>query len=137
MGEVQGLITQTSEHDVDETVRRFRAAAEAAGLRIFADIDHGRGAADAGMALRPTRLLVFGHPRGGTPLMQLGQTIGIDLPLRILVWEDENGTTRIAHPDPRALAERHGLGAAARPATDAIAQGMTRLLAAATRAGPA
>lgn len=136
MGEVPGLIMQASEHDVDETVRRFRAAAEGAGLRIFADIDHGRGATDAGMALRPTRLLIFGHPRGGTPLMQLEQTIGIDLPLKVLVWQDEGGTTRIAHPDPRALAERHGLGAASRPVTDAIAQGMTQLLAAATRSGP-
>lgn len=136
MNPVQGLVTHASAHDVDETARRFRAAAESAGLTIFADIDHGRNATQLGMALRPTRLIIFGHPRGGTPLMQLAQTLGIELPFKALIWQDEQGVTRIAHHDPQALAERHGLGAEARPATDAIAQGMARLLAAATGAAP-
>lgn len=131
MGEVQGLVVRTSEHDVDETARRFRAAAEAAGLTIFAEVDHGRNATAVGMALRPTRLILFGHPRGGTPLMQLAQTMGIELPFKALIWQDQDGITRIGHHDPHALAARHGLGPEARPSLDAIAQGMARLLAAA------
>ena len=86
-----GLITVASAHPVAETVDRLAAAAAAAGMTVFARVDHAAGAADAGMSLRPTELILVGNPRGGTPLMQDGQTAGIDLPLRALAWEDAGG----------------------------------------------
>lgn len=132
MSDVLGLIVCSSRWSVDETTARFRAACEVAGLAIFADIDHGRNATGVGMNLRPTRLLIFGNPRGGTPLMQVGQTIGIDLPFKVLIWQDEAGSTRIGYNDPQFLANRHGLSEAANPSVQAITAGMSKLLAAAT-----
>ena len=132
MTEVSGLLVRRSGCGVEETATRFRAAAGRAGAAIFADIDHGRNAADVGMSLRPTRLLLFGNPRGGTPLMQVGQTIGIDLPLKVLIWQDEAGNTWIGYNDPVFLANRHGLGEAARPSVEAIAADISKLIAAAT-----
>lgn len=132
MTDVLGLIVRGSGRGVDETATRFRSAAEKAGLTIFADVDHGRNASDVGMSLRPTRLLIFGNPRGGTPLMQAVQTIGIDLPFKVLIWEDESGNTWIGYNDPAFLASRHGLGEAANPAVEAITAGMSKLIAAAT-----
>ena len=120
-----GLIRQQSPHAVDETVRRFRAAAEQAGMTIFAEVDHDRGAAAAGLELRPTRLVIFGNAKGGTPLMQAAQTAGIDLPLKLLVWEDEAGACWIAYNDPRWIADRHGVGEL--PAVGAMAQGLAAL----------
>jgi uncharacterized protein (DUF302 family) len=133
MEQPPGLVRRESAHDVDETVRRFRAAAQHAGLAIFADVDHGRGAAAAGLELRPTRLIVFGAARGGTPLMQIAQTVGIDLPLKVLVWQNAAGQTWIAYNDPQWIADRHGLGPAAAGAVAAMAQGLAAL--AATAAG--
>ena len=120
-----GLISRESPHDVEETVRRFRTAAEATGLTIFAEIDHDTGAAAVGLQLRPTRLILFGNARGGTPLMQAAQTAGIDLPLKVLVWEDAAGKTHIAHNDPLWIAERHGLEAL--PEVRAMIQGLANL----------
>jgi uncharacterized protein (DUF302 family) len=88
-----GLISVQSAHDVAETARRFRDVVEKAGLTIFSDIDHGRNAVAAGLVLKPTRLLIFGNPRGGTPLMQANRTAAIDLPFKALVWEDDDGMT--------------------------------------------
>ena len=127
-----GLINHRSEHDVTETTRRFRAAAERAGLTIFAEVDHGENAAEVGLALRPTRLLIFGNPRGGTPLMQINQTAGIDLPFKALIWSDEQGTVWLTYNDPQWLADRHALGASADPIVTTIAAGMEKLAASAT-----
>ena len=111
-----GMSCLRSRLEPGEAMDRLVAGVTARGMTVFARIDHGAGAADAGLALRPTELLVFGHARGGTPLMQAVQTIGIDLPLKALVWQDESGTTWIGYNDPDWIARRHGLapdGAAA------------------------
>jgi len=105
-----GLITVGSHWSFGETVGRCVAAIEAHGLSVFARVDHAKNAASVGMALRPTELLIFGNPKGGTPLMQLDQTIGIDLPLKALVWQDETGKTWLSYNDPSWLAIRYGLG---------------------------
>jgi uncharacterized protein (DUF302 family) len=127
----EGLITIRSAHSVAATVDRLAEAATGAGLRIFARIDHGAGAAEVGMPLRPTELLIFGHPRGGTPLMLEAQTAGLDLPLRALAWEDDGGQVWLTAPEAHALAARHGLGDRSAAAVDAIAAGLDRLMHAA------
>jgi uncharacterized protein (DUF302 family) len=86
---------------------------KARGLTVFARIDHAAGAAAAGLSLRPTEVLIFGNAKGGTPLMQPVQTIGIDLPLKALVWQDGSGTTFLSYNDPAWLAKRHGISGAA------------------------
>ncbi|WP_158817855.1 DUF302 domain-containing protein [Methylocapsa sp. S129] len=110
---VEGLISIPSDFDPKETMDRLEAALRANGVTIFARIDHAAGAAKVGEDLRPTELLIFGNPKGGTPLMQAEQTIGIDLPLKALVWRDAAGKTWLSYNEPGWLAERHGLGAAA------------------------
>src|SRR5499427_2837921 len=101
-----GLITLRSHHAPGETMTRFEAEVRAKGLTIFARMDHAAGAAAVGLPLRPTELLVFGNARGGTPLMQAAQTIGIDLPLRALVLEDAAGKTLLSYNDPGWIAKR-------------------------------
>ena len=86
-----GLTTMPSAFSVQETIDRLERIVTSRGLRVFTRIDHAAGAAQVGMALRPTELVLFGHPRGGTPLMQDKQTAGIDLPLKALAWEDAEG----------------------------------------------
>jgi uncharacterized protein (DUF302 family) len=93
-----------------ETMDKLDAAVKATGLTVFARIDHAAGAAEVGLPLRPTAVLIFGNARGGTPLMQATQTIGIDLPLKALVWQDASGVTWISYNNPGWLATRHGLG---------------------------
>ena len=104
-----GLITVPSAHGVKDTIDRLEAAVTAKGLTIFARIDHAAGAKEAGLALRPTELLIFGNAKGGTPLMQARQSIGIDLPLKALAYEDAAGKTWLAYNDPAWLAARHGV----------------------------
>ena len=116
-----GLITLRSSVGPEETMNRFEAEVRARGMTVFAHIDHAAGAAAAGLPLRPTDLLIFGAAKGGTPLMQAGQTIGIDLPLKALVWQDEAGTTFLSYNDPAFLAHRHGLGDSAKPVVEAMA----------------
>jgi len=132
MSPVNGLISQKSAHDASETARRFRAAAEQAGLTVFAEVDHGRNAAEVGLPLGPCILLLFGNPRAGTLLMQANLEAGIDLPFKALAWTDENGDTWLGWNDPQWVADRHGLGPAAQQTVAAIAAGMDRLAAAAT-----
>ena len=119
-----GLITIRSRHAPGETMSRFEAEVKAKGLTIFARIDHAAGAAAVGLPLRPTELLLFGNAKGGTPLMLAVQTIGIDLPLKVLVWQDASGDTWLSYNDPSWLAKRHGLtqetGAAVRALTAAL-----------------
>src|SRR3954471_17957613 len=105
-----GLITARRSFGPKETMERLEAEVKAKGLTVFAHIDHAAGAAAAGLPLRPTDLLIFGNAKGGTPPMQAAQTIGIDLPLKALVWQDEAGSTLLSYNDPAWLAKRHGLG---------------------------
>jgi uncharacterized protein (DUF302 family) len=125
-----GFVSVRSRDGFDATLARLAAAIAAKGLTRFADIDHARGAAEVGLQLRPTRLLIFGNARGGTPLMQARQTVGIDLPLKTLVWEDESGAVWLTYEDPAALAQRHGLGPQSESVVHALA-GVLRALAAA------
>jgi len=104
-----GLITVASSFSVRETVERLVGFATARGLTVFARVDHGDGAAKAGLALRPAELVIFGHPKGGTPLMQDRQTAGIDLPVKALAWEDADGKVWISYNSPAYLQARHGL----------------------------
>ena len=105
-----GLTTIRSSYGPKDTVNRLEAEVRARGMTVFAHIDHAAGAAQVGLSLRPTELLIFGNAKGGTPLMQSSQTIGIDLPLKALVWQDASGNTWLSCNDPSWLAQRHGLG---------------------------
>jgi uncharacterized protein (DUF302 family) len=106
---VEGLIVTPSAHGPAETMRKLIDAVTEKGLAVLAHIDHAAAAAKAGLELRPTDLLIFGNAKGGTPLMQAGQTMGIDLPLKALVWQDQDGHTLLGYNDPAWLAERHGV----------------------------
>jgi uncharacterized protein (DUF302 family) len=108
---VRGLTTIRSSYGPEETMNRFEAEVRARGMIALAHIDHAAAAAAVGLSLRPTELLIFGDARGSTPLMELVQTIGIDLPLRALAWQDEAGVTWLSYTDPTWMAKRHGLPA--------------------------
>lgn len=127
-----GLIRVPSSFAARETADRLVAAVTAKGMTVFARIDHAAGAVSAGMALRPTELLIFGSARAGTPLMQADQAIGIDLPLKALVCEDAAGKAWILYNDPRWLAQRHGLGAAVASTVDAMTAALAAVAATAT-----
>jgi uncharacterized protein (DUF302 family) len=107
---VQGLTTIPSGFGPQDTMDRLEAAVKAKGMTVFARIDHAAGATSTGLSLRPTAVLIFGNAKAGTPLMQVVQTIGIDLPLKALVWQDMSGDTWLSYNDPAWLAQRHGLG---------------------------
>ncbi|WP_188393837.1 DUF302 domain-containing protein [Mesorhizobium sp. SARCC-RB16n] len=126
-----GLISLHSRFGVTETIDRLAETVARAGLCVFARIDHAAGARDVGASLRPTELLIFGNPKGGTPLMQDQQLAGIDLPVKALAWEDQEGKVWLSYNDAYWLAERHGLGSASRDAVTAIAAGMEKVIAAA------
>ncbi len=103
-----GMVEIKSAHSVKDTITRFESAARERGLTIFARIDHAAGAQKIGKTLRPTELLIFGNPQGGTPLMECAQTAGIDLPLKALAWEDAAGQVWLGYNDPQYLTHRHG-----------------------------
>lgn len=105
-----GLVTLKSAHSVKDTIDRFESTAKARGLNIFLRVDHAAGAKKVGKDLRPTELLVFGNPQGGTPLMECAQSAGIDLPLKALAWQDASGQVWLGYNDPQFLAERHAAG---------------------------
>ena len=119
-----GLITIRSGCGPEDTMNRLEAEVRAKGMTVFAHVDHGAGAARVGLSLRSTDLLIFGNAKGGTPLMQSNQTIGIDLPLKVLVWQDASGVTWLSYNDPSWLAKRHGLG----HDTDAAVRAITAAL---------
>jgi uncharacterized protein (DUF302 family) len=129
-----GLITVASSFSVRETIERLVAFATSHGLAVFARIDHADGAAKAGLPLRPTELVLFGNPKGGTPLMQDRQTAGIDLPLKALAWEDADGKVWLTYNEAAWIARRHGLGPASAEAVKAIAAGLAAAAKAATAA---
>lgn len=108
---VNGLINEASNHSVDETTRRLQAALQAKGVALFALIDHSGEAEKVGMPMRPTKLFIFGNPRAGTPLMIAAPTAAIDLPLKILIWQDPDGKVWLSYNDPVYLASRHGIPA--------------------------
>jgi uncharacterized protein (DUF302 family) len=130
-----GLITLRSDFGPKETMDRLDAEVRAKGMTVFAHIDHAAGASAVGMSLRPTDLLIFGAAKGGTPLMQSVQTIGIDLPLKALVWQDETGSTFLSYNDPAYFAHRHELNDTARPVVDAMS-GALKVIAAKVTIGP-
>ena len=102
-----GLIAVKSPYPAKATMDRLEDIAKQRGLNIFARVDHAAGATKVGKTLRPTELLIFGNPQGGTPLMECGQSAGIDLPLKALVWEDAAGQVWVGYNDPAYLAKRH------------------------------
>ena len=104
----EGMTAIRSPYGALETMNRLEATVNQRGLTVFARIDHAAGAAKVGKTLRPTELLIFGNPAGGTPLMECAQTAGIDLPLKALVWEDEASQVWLGYNDPAFLAQRHG-----------------------------
>jgi uncharacterized protein (DUF302 family) len=104
------LVVTSSPHDVAATVARVKDALRSRGVTLFAAVDHAAGARAAGLELADEILLVFGNPQVGTALMQANPSVGIELPLRLLIW-DEQGTTRIGFSDPAELADQYGLGA--------------------------
>lgn len=130
-----GLVSVRSRDGFAATVERLAAAIEARGLMLFADIDHAHGAAEVGLQLRPTRVLIFGHPRRGTPLMQACQIIGIDLPQRVLVWEDETTAVWVTYQDPTALARRYGLREESEPDVNMLSAVLQALARAAAGSG--
>jgi uncharacterized protein (DUF302 family) len=104
-----GMIDKLSKHSVAETLAKLQATLAAKGIAIFALVDHSGEAEKVGMRMRPTKLLIFGNPKGGTPLMLAAPSIAIDLPMKILIWEDDQGKVWVSYNSPEYLAQRHGL----------------------------
>jgi uncharacterized protein (DUF302 family) len=129
-----GLITIPSIHGPQETMARLESEVKAKGLTVFAHVDHAAGAAAVGLSLLPTDLLIFGNAKGGTPLMQSIQTVGIDLPLKVLVWQDAAGNTWLSYNDPSWIVKRHGLGREAEAMVKALTAALAAVASAA--AGP-
>jgi uncharacterized protein (DUF302 family) len=111
-GSIKGMTSIPSSFGPKETMDRVVAEIRAGDLSVFARIDHAAGAAEVGLPLAPTDLIIFGNARGGTPLMQSVQTVGIDLPLKILVWRDAANNTWISYNEPGWIAQRHGVAGA-------------------------
>jgi uncharacterized protein (DUF302 family) len=130
--DANGLVTLPSRHSVSQTLDRLTDALQAKGVRVFARIDHAEGAAGAGLPLRPTTVVIFGNPAAGTPLMQADQRIGLDLPLKVLVWQDEGGQAWLTYGDPVWLAARFELNDAAAPVARRLADTLAGFAAVAT-----
>jgi uncharacterized protein (DUF302 family) len=127
----EGVVAVKSAHAPKATLDRFEAAAKERGLMVFARIDHAAGAQKVGKTLRPTELLIFGNPQGGTPLMECAQSAGIDLPLKALVWEDAQGQSWLGYNDPAWVAQRHG--AASCPVVENLRKALSGLAEAAVK----
>jgi uncharacterized protein (DUF302 family) len=108
---VNGLLQVKSQYSVDETVKRLESAFAEKGLKVFALIDHSGEAEKAGLEMHPTKLLIFGSPKGGTPLMVAAPSLAIDLPLKALVAEGDDGKVSVSYNDPEYLRQRHGIPA--------------------------
>jgi uncharacterized protein (DUF302 family) len=104
-----GIIDKPGNHSVDETAEKLQAILRAKGIALFALVDHSGEAAQVGMKMRPTKLLIFGNPKAGTPLMQASPSVAIDLPLKILIWEDAAGKVWVSYNSAVYLRERHHL----------------------------
>ncbi|HTW74620.1 MAG TPA: DUF302 domain-containing protein [Steroidobacteraceae bacterium] len=125
---MNGIATRRSRYGFDETVARLRTEIESKGATVFAVVDHAGEAARVGLTMPPTQLLIFGSPKAGTPLMLAAPSLAIDLPLKILVWEDAAGSVWMACNTADYLAERHGL-ARGQVAALAVADALTAALA--------
>jgi len=125
----EGLVSVPSKFAAFETTDRLLAALAKRGMAVFARVDHAAGAANAGLSLRPTEVIVFGNPKGGTALMQDRQTAGIDLPLKTLVWEAADGKVWLSYNDPHWIVQRHGLGAASAGPVEAMADALRAIAA--------
>lgn len=104
-----GIISEPSNHSVDETVEKFKAILQAKGVTLFALVDHSGEAEKVGMKMRPTKLLIFGSPKSGTPVMQAAPSVAIDLPLKVLISEDAQGKVWLSYNSPAFLQQRHGI----------------------------
>jgi len=104
-----GIISIKSSHDVKTTVDRLDNILREKGMTVFIRINHAEGAQKVGKKLRPTELIIFGNPKVGTPLMQCGQSVGIDLPQKALIWQDKAGQVWLSYNDPKYLASRHSI----------------------------
>jgi uncharacterized protein (DUF302 family) len=104
-----GIVSRTSNHSVEQTVERLRSILQSKGVTLFAVIDHSGEAEKVGLNMRPTKLLIFGKPKAGTPVMLAAPSSAIDLPLKILVWEDNAGKVWVSYNSPAYLQERHSL----------------------------
>ena len=104
-----GIIDKLSHHSVGETVERLKGILQSKEVTLFALVDHSGEAEKVGMKMRPTKLLIFGSPKAGTPLMQAAPSVAIDLPLKILVWEDGQGRVWVSYNSPAYLQKRHGI----------------------------
>src|SRR5208283_1830193 len=104
-----GIVNQPSRHSVDETVAKLKGILQAKGVTLFALVDHSGEAEKVGMSMLPTKLLIFGSPKAGTSLMLAAPSIAIDLPLKILIWEDSKGKVWVSYNSPDYIKERHGL----------------------------
>ena len=124
-----GLTTVESHFGPKETLDRLESDVKAKGLTVFARIDHAAGATAVGLNLLPTAVLIFGNARGGTPLMQSNQLIGIELPLKVLIWQDTSGKTWLSYVDPIDLAKRYGLPAETSTAVNNLASALRALTA--------
>ena len=131
----EGLTTIKSNFGPKDTMSRLEAEVKARGMTVFAHIPHDRGAAAVGVPLRPNDLLIFGNPKVGTPLMQSAPTTGIDLPLKVLVWQGADGSTWLSYNDPAWLARRHGLGSEAEATVKTLA-GVLSVVTAAAAGSP-
>lgn len=109
MSRENGLVQVSSHYSVEDTVRRLEAVLAGKGLQVFAVIDHSGEAEKVGLKMRPTKLLIFGSPKAGTPLMVAAPSLAIDLPLKALVAEDAEGKVSVTYNDPQYLEERHGV----------------------------
>jgi uncharacterized protein (DUF302 family) len=131
-GATGGLVAKRSSYPVAETMDRLERTVKDRQLIVVARVDHAAAAQKAGLTLRPTQLLIFGNPKAGTALMQSAQSIGIDLPLKVLVWEDDKGQVWLGYNDPAWLAVRHGVNDRAEVvraiagALDSLAEAVTR-----------
>ena len=132
----EGLTTVKSRHGPAETLTRLENSIAAHGLTIFARIDHAAGAKEVGMDLLPTRVVIFGSPKSGTPLMQMSDTIGLQLPLKILIRQQANGETFLAYDDPAWIAKRYGLAEAAAPVVAKMQAAMAAIAAEAAGGSP-
>jgi uncharacterized protein (DUF302 family) len=127
-----GLVTIASNYSVEETLDRLEVDLKAKNITVFVRIDHAAGAASVAMPLTPTELLIFGNPKSGTFLMQSKQTIGIDLPLKVLAWQDAGGKVWLTYTDLRWLARRHRLSSGTDASVAALATVLANLVKAAT-----
>lgn len=126
-----GLVVMKSPYSAKDTMDRLEETVSQRGLNVFARIDHAAGAAKIGKVLRPTEVLIFGNSQGGTPFMECAQTVGIDLPLKALVWEDSASMVWLGYNDPAYLAQRHG--AASCPAADNLRKALGSIVEAVVR----